>query len=214
MADVDLLRAKLKTTSLNRAEMPSDPLELFSTWLQQAQDALLPYPTGMSLATASETGEVSSRIVLLRYFDERGFVFFSGYDTKKAQQIAENAQVALLFPWLILERQVKITGRAEKISGRESLRFFAMRSRESQLGAWLTQSSDMISSRSMLRSNWERMKQKFNDRQIPLPDAWGGYRVIPKSIEFWQGHSDRLHDRLLYTVRETVGGWSLARLVP
>lgn len=213
MADIDNIRAELKATKLTRAEMPPDPLELFALWLRQAQDADLPYPTAMSLATASRLAEVSSRIVLLRYFDQRGFVFFSGYQTKKAEQIAQNEHVALLSPWLMLERQVKIIGRAEKIPRLESLKFFAARSRESQMGAWLTQSSDVVSSWSMLQANWDRMKRKFLDRQIPLPDSWGGYRVIPTSIEFWQGHQDGLHDRFVYS-SDSKGRWSLARLVP
>jgi pyridoxamine 5'-phosphate oxidase len=155
---------------------------------------------------------VSSRIVLLRYFDEQGFVFFSGYKTGKAAQMAENVQVALLFPWLSLERQVKIKGRVEKIAASESLRFFATRSREWQLGAWLTQTSEAVSSRGMLKSMLQDMKDKFGKRRIPLPDAWGGYRVRHRSIEFWQGHTDGLHDRFLYSVRED--GWHLERLIP
>lgn len=211
--DSETLRAELREIRLNRGDLPSDPLTLFATWLQQAQDAELPYPTGMSLATASKTAEVSSRIVLLRYFDERGFVFFSGYDTKKSDQIAENAQAALLFPWLMLERQVKIVGSATRISGGESLRFFVTRSKESQIGAWLTQSSDVVSSRSILQSKLEQMKQKFRDRQVPLPESWGGYRVIPKSIEFWQGHRSGLHDRFVYSAMGE-GSWRIERLVP
>lgn len=212
-ADMESVRAEMKAAGLNRAEMPADPLPLFETWLQQAQEAQLPYPTAMSLATASKTGSVSSRIVLLRYFDQHGFVFFSGYETKKAEQIAENAQVALLFPWLMLDRQVKIIGTAKKISGRESLHFFMTRSRESQIGAWLTQSSEKVNSKSILRSNWEHMKQKFRNRQIPLPESWGGYRIVPNSIEFWQGNQDGLHDRFVYSALPE-GEWSLTRLVP
>jgi len=176
----------------------------------------------MSLATAAATGEVSSRIVLLRYFDERGFVFFSGYDTKKAEQMAENAKVALIFPWLILERQVKILGSAEKIPTRESLVFFATRSKESQIGAWLSQSGEVVSSRSVLRTKLEEMRQKFQEGQIPLPGLWGGYRVIPKSIEFWQGHANGLHDRFVYSdmewrgleTREKHRKWQIRRLAP
>ena len=213
MAGIDGLREELRQTSLNRADLPSDPLVLFTKWLRDAQDAELPHPTAMSLATASRLGEVSSRIVLLRYFDERGFVFFSGYETKKSEQIAENAQVALLFPWLMLERQVKISGKAAKISRKESFRFFTSRSQESQMGAWLTQSSEVISSRSILQSKLEQMKQKFRDNRMPLPDRWGGYRVFPKLIEFWQGNSSGLHDRFVYASLGE-GNWSIERLVP
>lgn len=198
---------------LHRTDLPSDPLELFGAWLADARDAGLPYPTAMSLATASATGQVSSRIVLLRYFDRRGFVFFTGYETKKAQQIAENVQVALLFPWLNLERQVKIGGKAAKIGKTESLRFFISRSKDSQFGAWLTQSSDVISSRDILHSQLEHLKRKFRAHQVPLPDAWGGYRVAPDSIEFWQGNPDGLNDRFLYT-RVNDDRWLIDRLVP
>ncbi len=211
--DIEALRADIRQIKLVQARLPSDPLILFETWLQQAQDAKLPHPTGMSLATASQTGSVSSRIVLLRYFDKRGFVFFSGYDTKKSEQIEENAQVALLLPWLLLERQVKIIGWAEEISGKESLKFFTTRSRESQIGAWLTQTSEVVSSRSMLHAKVESVKRKFRDRQIPLPERWGGYRVIPHSIEFWQGHADGLHDRFVYSL-DRQNNWHIVRLVP
>ena len=211
--DREAVRTQFKQTGLNRADLHPDPIKQFATWLQQAYEADLPYPTGMSVATASKAAQVSSRIVLLRYFDERGFVFFSGYDTKKSEQIAENSQVALLFPWLILVRQVKILGDAQKISRKESLRFFAARTHESQIGAWLTQSSEVVSSRAMLQSNLEKMKQKFRDKQIPLPGQWGGYRVIPKSIEFWQGRSSGLHDRFVYSAGGD-GKWRIERLIP
>ena len=166
----------------------------------------------MSLATASAAAEVSSRIVLLRYFDERGFVFFSGYDTKKSAQIGENPQVALIFPWLILERQVKILGTAVKIPTRESVRFFVARSKESQIGAWLSQSSGAVSSRAVLGAKLEQLKRKFRDRDASLPDRWGGYRVIPTSIEFWQGRANGLHDRFVYN-REGEG-WKVQRMAP
>ena len=208
-----MLRDKYKEARLNREDLRTDPIDQFAYWFRQAQDADLPYAHGMSLATASSSGEVSSRIVLLRYFDERGFVFFSGFDTNKSAQIAENPQVALIFPWLILDRQVRIMGHAVKIPNKESLRFFATRSKESQIGAWLSQSGEAVSSRSILQSNLERMKQKFRDKQVPLPGLWGGYRVLPKSIEFWQGRSSGLHDRFIYTA-VGEGKWQIERLAP
>ena len=211
--DIDSLRVKYKQTGLNRVDLPSAPFSQFALWLRQAQKADLPYPTGMSLATSSQEGEVSSRIVLLRYFDEGGFVFFSGFDTRKAEQIAQNSQVALLFPWLLLERQVKILGTAVKISSTESLRFFMTRSKESQIGAWLSQTSEVVSSRSILQSKLEGMKQKFRDGQVPLPGSWGGYRVKAKSIEFWQGRSSGVHDRFVYTDMGE-GNWRIERLNP
>ncbi len=211
--DIESLRKEYRQIGLNRADLHPDPFSQFAKWLKQAQEADLPYPTAMSLATASAKGEVSSRIVLLRYFDDRGFVFFSGYDTKKAEQIAQNAQVALLFPWLPLERQVKISGTAVKISAAESLSFFMSRSRDSQIGAWLTQSSAIISSRSILQAKFEWMKQEFRDGQVPLPGQWGGYRVTARSIEFWQGRSSGVHDRFVYTTN-AESDWQIERLVP
>jgi len=211
--DTESVRTKLRQNPFNRADLLPDPIKQFAAWLRQAQQADLPYPTGMSVATASQSGQVSSRIVLLRYFDHRGFVFFSGYDTKKAEQIADNPQAALLFPWLILERQVKIMGEVEKIPSKESLRFFMTRSKESQIGAWLTQSSETVSSRSVLQMNLEKMKQRFHEKQVPLPGLWGGYRVIPKSIEFWQGRRNGLHDRFIYADLGN-GNWQIERLTP
>lgn len=211
--ETESLREKYKEARLNREDLRTDPIDQFAFWFRQAQEADLPYAHGMSLATASTSGAVSSRIVLLRYFDEQGFVFFSGFDTMKSAQIAENSQVALLFPWLILERQVRIMGTAVKISSKESLRFFATRSKESQIGAWLSQSGEIVSSRSILQSNLEKMKQRFLDKQIPLPGLWGGYRVAPKSFEFWQGRSSGLHDRFVYS-DVGDGNWQIERLVP
>lgn len=150
---------------------------------------------------------------MLRYFDERGFVFFSGLDTKKAAQIAENPQVALIFPWLLLERQVKILGTAMKIPAWESVRFFASRSKESQIGVWLAQSSGVVSSRAVLRAKLEEFKQKFREGQATMPDLWGGYRVNPSSIEFWQGRANGLHDRFVYSSRGE-GDWQIERLAP
>lgn len=211
--DIESLRRQYQQIGLNRADLTPDPFSQFAVWLGQAQEAGLPYPTAMSLATASGNGEVSSRIVLLRYFDERGFVFFSGYDTKKSEQIAQNAHAALLFPWLALERQVKIVGTAVKISAAESLRFFMSRSRESQIGAWLSQSSEVISSRSILQAKLEGMKQEFREGQVPLPSQWGGYRVTVQSIEFWQGRSSGVHDRFVYTAT-AENDWQIERLMP
>ena len=211
--DVIKLRQQFKETRLVQAEMPDDPAVMFDFWFGQAQEAELPQPNGMSIATVSTDGTVSSRLVILRYFDEGGFVFFSSYETQKAKDITENEKVALLFPWLLLERQVRVQGTAMRIPTPESLRFFASRSRERQLGAWLTQSSDVISSRGLLRAKWVELKQKFQDGRIPLPTGWGGYRVRPSRFEFWQGHEDGLHDRIVYT-RQEDDRWQIERLRP
>ncbi|MFO7682644.1 MAG: pyridoxamine 5'-phosphate oxidase [Chloroflexota bacterium] len=213
MDTVNETRQKFRETQLIRSQLPPDPLPLFERWLQEAQSAALPHPTAMDLATVSAEGLVSSRLVLLRYFDERGFVFFTGLETQKAQEIGENANVALLFPWLLLERQVRVTGTAVLLPTSETLRFFASRSRESQMGAWLTQSGGVISTRSMLKAKMAEIKQKFVDGSPSLPAAWGGYRVAPRRIEFWQGHADGLHDRFAYT-RQPDAAWLLERLLP
>jgi len=192
--------------------MNNDPFEQFELWFKQAQEAEIIEANAMSIATASSEGEVTIRTVFLKYFDTNGFVFFTNYDSKKAQQIAENPNVALLFPWLKLERQVKIMGTAEKISAAESFKYFATRPRGSQIGAWSSKQSSVISSRSVLLNKFEEIKQKYKNGQIPLPSFWGGFRVIPKKIEFWQGKTNRLHDRHLYT--NINNSWKIERLSP
>jgi pyridoxamine 5'-phosphate oxidase len=210
---IESLRKQLRETSLARDHLLGDPVEQFATWYKQAEQAALHYPHAMCLSTVSAEMEASSRIVLLRYFDQQGFVFFSGYETAKAAHIAKNPSVALLFSWLDLERQVRITGKAEKISIKESLQFFASRSRESQIGAWLSQSGGEISSRALLRSSFAQIRQEFVNKKIPLPGRWGGYRVRPTSYEFWQGHSDGIHDRFKYRWNDHHK-WEIRRLKP
>jgi pyridoxamine 5'-phosphate oxidase len=168
-------------------------------------------PSAMSLATADEN-EIGIRTVLLKHFDEKGFVFFTNYGSKKSQQIEVKPQAALLFPWLNLDRQVKIIGSIEKITTLESIKYFASRPKDSQIGAWASKQSSTISSRSLLVSQFELMKNKFSKGEVPLPDFWGGYRVIPESIEFWQGRESRLHDRFIY--QRSENGWSISRLSP
>jgi pyridoxamine 5'-phosphate oxidase len=193
-------------------KMNNDPLEQFELWFKEAQEAKIIEANAMSIATASSDGEITIRTVFLKYFDTNGFVFFTNYESKKAQQIAQNRNVALLFPWLKLERQVKIMGTAEKISATESFKYFASRPRGSQIGAWCSKQSNVISSRSVLLNKFEEIKQKYKDGQIPLPSFWGGFRVIPKKIEFWQGKTNRLHDRHLYT--RINNSWGIERLSP
>ena len=192
--------------------MNNDPFEQFELWFKEAQEANIIEPNAMSIATASSEGKITIRTVFLKYFDTNGFVFFTNYESKKAQQIAENPNVALLFPWLKLERQVKIMGTAEKISAAESFKYFATRPRGSQIGAWSSKQSSIISSRSVLLNKFEEIKQKYKDGKIPLPSFWGGFRVIPKKIEFWQGKTNRLHDRFLYT--NMNNSWKIERLSP
>ena len=208
--DLSSLRKEYLQSGIVRDDLKSSPIEQFSLWFSQAIDAEIIEPTAMSLATADDS--IAIRTVLLKYFDEKGFVFFTNYESKKSRQIQKNPQAAILFPWLALERQVKIIGRVEKISNLESLKYFSSRPKDSQIGAWASEQSARISSRSVLIEQFASMKKKFTKGDIPLPDFWGGYRVVPQSIEFWQGRANRLHDRFIYERQESE--WTINRLSP
>ena len=210
-ADLTNLRAEFRENGLNRSELDNDPFKQFSLWFTQVNRSEIAEPSAMSLATADEK-EIGIRTVLLKHFDDKGFVFFTNYSSKKSEQIEVNPRAALLFPWLELERQVKIFGSVEKITTLESIKYFASRPKDSQLGAWASNQSATISSRSLLISQFESMKNKFSKGEVPLPDFWGGYRVIPDSIEFWQGRESRLHDRFIY--QRSDNGWNISRLSP
>lgn len=197
---------------LRRENLLDDPIAQFNIWLEQAIASGIPDPTAMTLATVSGSGQPSQRIVLLKHLDNRGFVFYTNYRSRKATDIADNALVSLHFPWHAMERQVKVEGRAEKISTTESLKYFLSRPRESQLAAWASHQSRAIDSRKLLLMQFEAMKNKFAKGEIPLPDFWGGYVVIPQEIEFWQGGASRLHDRFLYTRQDNI--WNISRLAP
>lgn len=196
--DLGDLRREYTQAGLTRENLNPDPFAQFEQWFQQACNAQLLEPNGMILSTVAATGQPSQRTVLLKYFDRHGFVFFTNYQSRKAQEISENSHVSLLFPWWGLERQVSILGKASKISSAESLRYFLSRPRGSQLGAWCSQQSQVISSRQLLEAQFQKLREKFEHRDIPLPDFWGGYQVVPMSFEFWQGRPNRLHDRFLY----------------
>ena len=209
--DLTNLRKEFRQNGLNRSDLNNDPFKQFSLWFSQAIKSGIVEPSAMSLATADEK-EIGIRTVLLKHFDDKGFVFFTNYGSKKSQQIEVKPQAALLFPWLDLERQIKIIGSVEKVTSLESIKYFASRPKDSQLGAWASQQSSTISSRSLLVSQFESMKNKFSKGEVPLPDFWGGYRVIPESVEFWQGRKSRLHDRFIY--QRSGNGWSISRLSP
>jgi pyridoxamine 5'-phosphate oxidase len=213
MMDIHDLREDYTQAELNRKDLASHPVEQFERWFQQACDADLPEPNAMVLATASATGAPLVRTVLLKSFDPAGFVFFTNYGSRKAQNIEANPQVSLLFQWLTLQRQIQITGTAHKVSREESLQYFISRPRGSQLGAWSSAQSTVVASRQTLLTDFEQIQAKFRDQPIPLPDFWGGYRVVPNSFEFWQGRTNRLHDRFLYQL-QTDATWNIQRLAP
>lgn len=210
--DIKGLRKDYTNPVLTRDMLAPDPFQQFERWFDDACAAELPEPNAMTLATVGADGQPTLRTVLLKLFDRDGFVFFTNYSSRKAEQIKENRHVALLFPWIKLARQVAITGIAEKVSVAESARYFASRPRESQLGAWISKQSSVLTSRQMLMMELDKIKGKFLKGEIPLPDFWGGYRVRPVTIEFWQGQTSRLHDRFLYTRQGDT--WVVERLAP
>jgi pyridoxamine 5'-phosphate oxidase len=206
-------RSEYKRGALERAELKPSPFEQFAVWFAQAIEAKIVEPNAMSLATTGKDGRPLVRTVLLKSYDERGFVFFTNLESRKARQLAENPESSVLFPWLALERQVIICGGVEKVSLAETASYFATRPRGSQLGAWVSPQSSIITTRKLLEEKWEEMKRKFGDGQIPVPSWWGGYRIVPREIEFWQGRPSRLHDRFLYT-RDAEGSWKIDCIAP
>jgi len=211
--DLSTMREEFTKAGLSRKDLFANPVHQFGKWFKQAESGGLEMPNAMTLATVSKEGQPSVRTVLLKYFDEEGFVFYTNYSSSKARDIAENPKVALLFPWLDLERQVKICGTAQRVSTATSAKYFLSRPRGSQIGAWVSNQSSPITSRQMLMSKFEEMLRKFENKEVPLPSFWGGYRVVPSSFEFWQGCKNRLHDRFAFTP-DGAGGWNIERLAP
>lgn len=210
--DIDAIRREYLKSGLRRKNLDDNPMRQFEHWLNQAIKAGIPDPTAMVVATVSKGGEPSQRIVLLKQADEKGFVFFTNYASRKAQDIQTNARVSLHFPWHVFERQVKINGIASKVPLHESVQYFLTRPRDSQLAAWASAQSAAINSRQILENQFDAIKEKFKAGKVPLPDFWGGFRVVPYRYEFWQGGAKRLHDRFEY-VREN-DDWAIARLAP
>lgn len=211
MKDLNQLRREFKQNPLHQSELKLDPFAQFEIWLEEAIKMNISLPNAMSLATMG-FDNLSIRTVLLKDFDSKGFVFFTNYDSKKSKQIGINAKAALLFSWLDLQRQVKISGSIEKVSLAESIRYFATRPRNSQLAAWASHQSAKIPSRQHLTEKFTSIEAKFAKQKVPLPDFWGGYRVLPDSIEFWQGQENRLHDRFIYEKNQQK--WLISRLAP
>lgn len=206
------LRRDYLMGGLELTDLAADPIEQFQTWLAQAIELQLKDPTAMTVATVDASGQPSQRIVLLKQVDAQGLVFFTNYGSRKARELADNPKISLHFPWHDIERQVKVCGVASRLSVAESARYFLSRPKESQLAAWASHQSHPISSRQLLMQQVARMKEKFSRGEIPAPDFWGGFRVVPHEIEFWQGGANRLHDRFVYT--RAGQGWIIERLAP
>ena len=211
--DLENLRREYTKGGLEREQLNENPIEQFKLWMQQTIDAKIPDPNAMTIATVDASGQPSQRIVLLKHLDEKGFVFYTNLQSRKAQELKQNPKISLHFPWYFLERQVKVCGVVESLSAAEVLKYFVTRPRDSQLGAWASHQSRPISSRALLIQQFESMKNKFSKGEIPLPDFWGGFRVKPHQIEFWQGRENRLHDRFEYQLQQN-NSWSIERLEP
>src|SRR5919205_710281 len=195
---------------LDEKTIDRDPIKQFQTWLNDAFEAGLPLPEAMTLATATPDGKPSARMVLLKQVDQSGFVFYTNYNSAKAAQLDANPYAALVFYWAKLDRQVRIEGSVSKTSREESQQYFATRPRESQIGAWASEQSEVIASRAVLEQRAEELEKKYGDREIDCPEHWGGYRLKPERIEFWKSRIGRLHDRILY--QREGDAWSITRL--
>ncbi len=206
------IRREYAKGGLRRKDLCTNPIDQFNLWLQQAIDSGLSDPTAMTVATVDSTGQPFQRIVLLKNVEKEGFVFYTNLGSRKAQQIEQNNKVSIHLPWHPLERQVHITGVAEKLTAVENIKYFSSRPKESQIAAIASKQSSRISARGILEGKYLELKQKFAKGEIPVPSFWGGYRVKPTSIEFWQGGEHRLHDRFLFS--ENGGEWNIDRLAP
>lgn len=211
--DLSELRQSYTKHSFSKADLLDCPFEQFKKWFSEAQEVQIEEPNAMCLASASPDGQPSTRVVLLKGLSEGGLIFYTNYESRKAAELDANPKAAANFLWLPLQRQVNVTGRVERISKAESLKYFLSRPLGSQLGAWTSPQSKVITSRQVLETKLEQMKRKFGDGKIPLPDNWGGYRLIPETFEFWQGRPNRLHDRFCFRQDES-GAWIAERLAP
>ena len=210
--DVADLRKEYTRAGLAESDVAPDPVEQFRRWFDAALDAGLHEPNAMTVATATRDGRPSARVVLLKGFDGRGFVFYTNYEGRKGREIEENPRAALLFYWGELERQVRIEGPVSRVSGEESDAYYASRPRGSRLGAWASEQSRVVEGREVLEGRVGDLEAEYEGREVPRPPFWGGYRVEPEVVEFWQGRENRLHDRIVY--RRKDGGWKIERLQP
>ena len=213
--DIASLRNDYDEDCLRQAELPDNPFDLFSNWFEQALDSGIAEPNGMVIATTGIDGQPSQRTVLMKSFDSSGFYFFTNYASRKARELADNPRISCTFPWLALHRQVTFLGAVTRASEAHSAAYFASRPRGSQVGAWASRQSEVLPDRETLEARIREIEQRFGDGEIPLPDHWGGFHVVPHRVEFWQGRTSRLHDRFVY-IRDADAGdrWSLDRLYP
>ena len=211
--DLSDRRAEYAKNTLNTCDLAATPFEQFEHWFTEAESCAIEEPNAFCLATCDLQGQPSTRIVLLKEFSNKGLVFYTNYESRKATEFKNNPRVAANFLWLPLQRQVNIIGRLERLSEADSLRYFASRPQSSQIGAWTSPQSQVIASREVLEAKERQMKLKFANGKIPLPNNWGGCRIVPDSFEFWQGRPSRLHDRFCYR-KNSEGHWETARLAP
>mgnify|MGYP003384820168 CR=1 FL=1 len=212
--DIASIRRQYGANELHENDLVDHPVDQFKTWLGQAIDSkLFKDPTAMTVATVDPSGMPSQRVVLLKNYDQKGFVFFTNLESKKAQQLSSNPNICLHFPWLELERQVIIRGKVKKLSLAENTEYFLSRPHDSQLAAWASKQSKPVATRKLLEEAFSQMKNKFAKGKVPLPGFWGGYRIEPETVEFWQGRDNRLHDRFLYS-KDASNNWVKNRLQP
>ncbi len=206
------MTGKAVVRGLDEDDLGSDPIAAFRAWFEEARKSGIFLPEAMTLASASADAAPSARMMLLKSVDRDGFVFYTNYASRKGRELTENPRAALVFHWGVLQRQVRVEGRVEKLGGSESEAYFRTRPRGSQLGAWASNQSSVVESREELEAAYERHEREFEGRDVPRPDGWGGFRLVPSRIEFWQGRANRLHDRLLFSREDE--GWRVVRLAP
>ena len=212
MDSLHQMRQEYAAGSLNETNMPHNPMEVFNVWLDFAINSGLTEPNAMTVATATPDGKPSARVVLLKEVNDKGFVFFTNYMSRKGRELIVNPEVAIVFDWHDLERQVRVEGRAEKLSAEESEAYFNERPEDAKIGAWASPQSKIVKDREKLEKHLEEIEEQFEDMPVHRPSHWGGYLIRPSVIEFWQGRPSRMHDRIVYY--KTEDGWTMHRLAP